>query len=365
MVNEEKFNAGRVLVVGSQGGGKTYLATKLSEKTVGGVQYEEEFGGTIETEYLKVAFDKGRIFSLLLPIGGQEKWASLRTAFGETAEGIIVILDSLTKAFWPNSIKQALSVSPMIPYENYPVLAVVTKEDQNRLLQEKAGKFAEVIVDGLEKAIKNGFTYWARGFKIIKRHEKVADPERIPFSQFEQIATNAMEREFFRDLVPGNAKKARMLLPGFSLVNCRLFARALTSALGRDTGENAEAILSLLNEMRPTMLELDTNWTQLNKKYPEAGPEPWVPGSISVAEVERAIRDQLLATDHDIHHIRRNLESFAGETGWRVLDAIHASAFVTDGLQQISDNVYRLLQNVSKAEPASKFTLLEPMEELF
>ena len=35
-------------------------------------------------------------------------------------------------------------------------------------------------------------------------------------------------------------------------------------------------ILSLLNDMRPSMLELDTNWVDLLQKYPKAGAEPQI-----------------------------------------------------------------------------------------
>ncbi|RMD89943.1 MAG: hypothetical protein D6813_09920, partial [Calditrichaeota bacterium] len=359
-MNSEIYNAGRILVVGSQGGGKTYLATKLSEKTGEPVSYVEEFGGTIETEYLRISYENGRLFSLLLPIGGQEKWASLRSQFGETAEGIIVILDSLTKEFWINSIRQAISVSSMLPYENYPLLAVVSKEDQNRLLQDKAPRFAEVILNGIKTALDEGFSYWARGFKIIQRHEKVKDKEKIPFSQFEQIVTNVLEENFFENIVPGDAKKARKLLPGFSLVNARLFARALTTALSHGKGEDSTATLSLLNEMRPTMLELDTEWNSLLKKYPNAGSEPWVPSTVGEAEIVNAIRDKLLASPYDIKELKKQLNALSEKTGWKLIDVIHASAFERKGLELISDYTYKLLRKIREANPTEKFTLLEP-----
>ena len=67
----EEVNAGRILVVGTQGGGKTAIVTKLSARTDSQMEYQEDFSGTIETEYLKVSFDEGRFYSLLLPIGRQ------------------------------------------------------------------------------------------------------------------------------------------------------------------------------------------------------------------------------------------------------------------------------------------------------
>ena len=73
-IREESINAGRLLVVGTQAGGKTALVTKLAARTDRSMSYEEDFGGTIETEYLRLSFDEGRFFSLLLPVGGQQKW---------------------------------------------------------------------------------------------------------------------------------------------------------------------------------------------------------------------------------------------------------------------------------------------------
>ncbi|MFX0172031.1 MAG: hypothetical protein ACFE9L_08930 [Candidatus Hodarchaeota archaeon] len=80
----------------------------------------------------------------------------------------------------------------------------------------------------------------------------------------EQIIVNSLEQKYFTGLEPGNARKGKMHLPGFSLVNCRIFSRALTLTLSKQTESGDQmAILSLLNDMRPTMLELDTNWSDL------------------------------------------------------------------------------------------------------
>ena len=365
MSSKTVFNSGRILVVGSQGGGKTFLATKLSQKTTGEATYQEEFGGTIETEFLKVAFENGKYFSLLLPIGGQEKWASLRSQFGETAEGIIVILDGMTKEFWPNSIRQATSLASMVPYDDYPIIAVITKEDQSKLIFKEIKKFCQVISDGIKKAINDGVQYYSRGFKIIERFELVQDPEQIPFSLFEQIIVNALEKEFFTDIVPGDAKKAKTLLPGFSLVNCRLFARALTTALSEGKSENQSAVLSLLNEMRPTMLELDAEWNSLLKKYPAAGQEPYVNGNVSLEQIEDAIKNKLLAGEYDIEKMKKELRDLSSETGWNVIGAIHSSAFVEDGLEQIADLTHMMVRKIVDAAPNPKFHLLEPLEELF
>lgn len=360
------FNAGRILVVGSQGGGKTYLATKLAEKTTGEAAYQEEFGGTIETEFLKVAFESGKIFSLLLPIGGQEKWASLRADFGETSEGIIVILDGMTKEFWPNSIKQATGLSSMVPYNNYPIIAVITKEDQNKMILKEVKHFSSIISEGVADAVANGVRYWSRGFKIIERNQSVEIPEQIPFSLFEQIVVNSLEKEFFENIVPGEAKKAKTLLPGFSLVNCRLFARALTIALSEGKSDDQMAVMSLLNEMRPTMLELDTEWSTFHSKYPEAGSEPFVNGkTITKEEIEIAIKDRLLATEYDIEKIKKELRDLSDNTGWNVIGAIHSSAFVEEGLNQIEDLTHMLVRRIVDASSNPKFHILEPLEELF
>lgn len=358
------FNAGRILVVGSQGGGKTFLATKLAEKTTGEAAYTEDLGGTIETEFLKVAFENGKYFSLLLPIGGQEKWAHLRSQFGETAEGIIVILDGMTKEFWPNSIKQATALASMVPYNNYPIIAVISKEDQNRLILKDVKNFAQIIANGVRDAIGQGVRYWSRGFKIIERYQEVTNPEQIPFSLFEQIVVNSLEKAFFEDIVPGEAKKAKTLLPGFSLVNCRLFSRALTIALSEGKSDNQMAVLSLLNEMRPTMLELDTEWSALMNKYPDAGTEPFVNGNVSKEEIEKTIVEHLLCNEYDIEKIKKELRDLSDNTGWNVVGAIHSSAFEEEGLTEIADLTHMLIRRIIEASSNPKFHILEPLEEL-
>ena len=316
---------------------------------------------------MKVAFENGKYFSLLLPIGGQEKWANLRSQFGETSEGIIVILDGMTKEFWPNSIKQATALASMVPYNNYPIIAVISKEDQNRLILKDVKHFAEVIANGIQTAIKQGVKYWSRGFKIIERHLDVSNSEQIPFSLFEQIVVNSLEDEFFSNIVPGQAKKAKTLLPGFSLVNCRLFSRALTIALSEGKSDNQNAVLSLLNEMRPTMLELDTEWKDLQKKYPDAGSEPYVNGNLPNLKeiIEKTIKERLLATDFDIEKVKKELRELSDRTGWNVIGAIHSSAFEEEGLKQILDLTHMLLRKVVEATPNPKFHILEPLEELF
>ncbi|MHA2499698.1 MAG: hypothetical protein ACXAEL_09060 [Candidatus Hodarchaeales archaeon] len=366
----EKLSAGRILVVGSQGGGKTALATKLAARTDRNIQYREEFGGTIETEYLRLEYDGGNLFSLLLPIGGQEKWGSLRTAHGEAAEGIVTILDSITKGFWPSSLSQAMEVSPVVPYNNYPIGVVVTKEDLNVLIRENLDQFCEVILKGIQEArTDGGISYHARGFRVVERFARV-ESEKLPFSVAEQIIVNALEQEYFTQVVPGSASEGTQLLKGFSLVNCRLFSRALASAISQphkddDQERDPRAILRLLNDMRPTLLELDTSWEDLQRRYPRAGQEPFVSTSVSEDEIRNAILSKLLAEEKDIESFEKQAEKIGASTGWKVQGTVHASVFSEEGLEQISELMRRILAAVQDADPAQKFNLLDPLDEIF
>ncbi|MFW9992998.1 MAG: hypothetical protein ACFFD4_13225 [Candidatus Odinarchaeota archaeon] len=359
---KERTSAGRILVVGSQACGKTALATNLAAKTGEKVQYREEFGGTIETEYLRVSLSGGSFFSLLLPIGGQEKWRKLRASFGEAAEAMIAVIDSTTKIFWPTSLAQAVEISPLIPYEGYPVGFVVTKEDMNVQIRKKASEFAEVIVKGIKQAKDDGFSYYARGYKIIERFGRI-EGDTMPFSKAEQVIVNSLEREYFSNVTPGTASRATQILEGFSLVNCRLFSRALASVLGTQS-ENQSAMLSLLNEMRPTLLELDSSWDGLLRKYPAAGPEPHISINLSEAEIEEAIIKKLLADEEDIENIREQAKKLSKETSWVLEDVIHASAFTEIGLEKISELTHRIMQKIDKNQPADKFALLDPLEDV-
>ncbi|MFX0113092.1 MAG: hypothetical protein ACFFB3_00950 [Candidatus Hodarchaeota archaeon] len=369
-IETEKLSAGRILVVGSQGGGKTALATNLAARTNRNIRYREEYGGTIETEYLRLEYDGGNLFSLLLPIGGQEKWSNLRTAHGEAAEGIVTVLDSITKGFWPSSLSQAIEVSPVVPYDGYPIGLVVTKEDLNILIREYLDQFCEVIIKGIQSARDDGgISYYARGFKVVERFARVSG-DNIPFSIAEQIIVNALEQEFFTQVVPGSASEGTQLLKGFSLVNCRLFSRALTSALSQpheeaDESRDPRAILRLLNDMRPTLLELDTTWEDLQRKYPLAGKEPVLPASVSEKEIKNAILSKLLAEEKDIEGFEKEVDSMGSDTGWKLQGTVHASAFSDEGLEMISQLMRKVLDSIQKAEPAHKFNLLHPLDEIF
>jgi GTPase SAR1 family protein len=364
---QEEINAGRILVVGTQGGGKTAIVTKLAARTNEKMIYEEDFGGTIETEYLKVSFNDGRFFCLLLPIGGQEKWSKLRTRFGSTAEAIIAILDSCTKEFWINSLQQAKLISSVLPYQNYPVSFVVTKRDLNDTITLYAEEFGNVIVEGIARAKQEGVTYYSRGFRIDERKFEL-DSEKgdIPFTQMEQIIVNSLEQKYFSGLEPGNARKGRMLLPGFSLVNCRIFSRALTLGLSiqEEVGDQM-AVLGLLNDMRPTMLELDSNWTNLKRKYPKAGSEPMILDSITNEDVKKVILERLLANENDIKDFIGKITEMADLTEWRFTGSEHISIFEEEGLDKASDLIKKIMQSILESIPTEKFTLFDPIEELF
>ncbi len=366
-MQKKVINAGRILVVGTQGGGKTATVTKLAARTDSSMEYQEDFAGTIETEYLKVSFDEGNFYSLLLPIGGQEKWAKLRERFGSTAEGIVAILDSCTKQFWINSLQQASSISSVLPYNNYPISFIVTKKDLNDSITGDTDTFGETIVEGVAKAKQEGVTYYSRGFRISQRSfELENDIEEIPFTQMEQIIANALEQKYFSGLEPGNARKGKMLLAGFSLVNCRIFSRALTLGLSRQAEPGDQlAILGLLNDMRPTMLELDTNWTDLERKYPRAGSEPVIPANISADQIKEIILEKLLANETDIVNFEQDLTKMSHLTGWRHVGCEHISIFDEEGLDKASILVRKIMENISQSEQADKFVLFDPIEDLF
>ncbi len=363
--SNKTINAGRILVVGTQAGGKTAVITKLASRSDSGLEYKEEYGGTIETEYLRVSFDEGKFFSLLLPIGGQEKWASLRSQFGSTAESIVIILDSCTIGFWQNSLQQAIALSSVLPYNNFPLSFIVTKKDLNEVIRKEAKAFGEAIVQGIIEAKTAGLTYYSRGFKITERKFRVESSD-IPFSQFEQICVNALQEKYFTGLVPGNAHRGKHLLAGFTLVNCRIFSRALTLELSnqKEKGDHM-AILGLLNDMRPSMLELDNNWENLQLKYPTAGEEPKISDEITTEEIEKVILNKLLANDEEINSFVTKINEMDEMTGWRHTGWKHISIFEEEGLDDAAELIRHIMESIKDNEPASKFTLFDPIEELF
>ncbi|MHA2364852.1 MAG: hypothetical protein ACXAC7_12930 [Candidatus Hodarchaeales archaeon] len=360
-------NAGRILVVGNQASGKTAFATKISALTNPDITYYEDFSGTVQTEYLRANY--GKLFALLLPIGGQEKWAKLRSAYAGTAEGMVVVMDSTTKLFWPSSIRQAIDISSRIPYDNYPMTIVISKKDQNELFQSQASEMARIISEGFQKFRDSGLSYHARGYTIKEKHiDKIAEGS-IPFSIAEQIIVNSLEQEYFENIKPGFADSGKRKFQEFSLVNCRMFSRAITSAfvlLNMEYLLHQTAILSLLNDMRPTMLELETSWDKLLTKYPEAGSEPLIGDEdLSAERIKDIITKHLLADSVDIADMKKTMTDTSKETGWKLIDVKHSSVFTQVGLAELSNMLYDQLLEVQNASMNEKMHLLEPINELF
>lgn len=367
--------AGRILVVGSQGGGKTALATQLASLSNPKEKYEESLGGTIETEYFRFSSVKQpNLFTLLLPVGGQEKWSSLRTAYGETAEGIITVLDSCTKVFWDTSLGQALKLAPALPYDDFPIGFAVTKRDLSEAIDDQSGIISEVIVTEMEVARSGGVRYYSRAGagRVIERYIDPSMLENaIPFSVCEQLIVNALEKAFFEGLVPGDAKKGKTKLKGLSLVNARLFARALASTLslreddGHEARRDQQAVLALLNDMRPTLLELDSSWEMLQRNYPKAGPEPQVPLDLTASQVDYAIYSNLLATQNDINAFLEKTTELSNQTGWSVQGECWAGVFEERGLAEMAELVQNVMTAIQQNRPNRKFALLDPIESMF
>ncbi len=376
IIKKDETCAGRILVVGSQGGGKTALATRLASLSDTESVYEENLGGTIETEYFRFSSPKQpELFSLLLPVGGQEKWASLRTAYGETAEGIITVLDSCTKAFWTTSLRQALSLAPRLPYEGYPIGFAVTKRDLNETISNSSGYISEAIVRGIERAKQTGVQYYSRAGagRVIERivHPSGLRGETIPFSVAEQLIVNVLESEFFSGLVPGDARKGKQKLKGLSLVNARLCARALASALSMEekaeeqVGRDQQGVLALLNDMRPTLLELDSSWDTLRRKYPTAGVEPQVRANLGTSEIDYFIYSKLLVNQSDITDFLGQAADYTDRTGWKVQGSAYAGVFEEKGLREMAEMASSVMVEIEKSRPNRKFALLERLESLF
>ncbi len=367
--------AGRILVVGSQGGGKTALATQLAALSDPRAMYEESLGGTIETEYFRFSSpNQPDLFTLLLPVGGQEKWSSLRTAYGETAEGIITVLDSCTKAFWETSLKQSLALAPALPYDGFPIGFAVTKRDLNEMIADETGRISEAILAGIANAKEAGVRYYSRagaGLVIERRVDRSLLKEGLPFSAAEQLFVNVLEDLYFDGLVPGDAKKGKQKLKGLSLVNARLFARALASALslsedGEDEDEaKKSAVLALLNDMRPTLLELDSSWDTLQRKYPTAGPEPLVPLDLTSSQIDYAIYSKLLASQSDIAEFIGRTADLTDQTSWSVQGECWAGVFEEEGLMDMAELVEGVMGAIQQNRPNRKFALLDPIESMF
>ena len=125
------------------------------------------------------------------------------------------------------------------------------------------------------------------------------------------------------------------------------------------------AILSLLNDMRPTMLELDGNWEDLHRKYPAAGEEPTISDEITAEEIEQVILKKLLASDEEINSFIAKINEMSDMTGWRHTGHKHISIFEEEGLDEAAELIKYIMESIKENEPASKFTLFEPIEELF
>ena len=126
------------------------------------------------------------------------------------------------------------------------------------------------------------------------------------------------------------------------------------------------AILGLLNDMRPSMLELDTSWTDLLRKYPKAGAEPSIDiENLSEETIKNTILNKLLASEEDIRDFMTELNTKATVTGWKISGHCHVSIFEEEGLDTASGIIKKMMEDVRDSIRTPKFTLFDPIEELF
>jgi hypothetical protein len=117
--------------------------------------------------------------------------------------------------------------------------------------------------------------------------------------------------------------------------------------------------------MRPTMLELDSNWTNLLKKYPTAGVEPTIQEIITAEDIKSVILDSLLANPDDIKSFEKEIIKKTDLTGWRNTGWEHISIFEEEGLDRAANLIKHIMVSIKDNEPSPKFTLFDPVEELF
>ncbi|MFX0124436.1 MAG: hypothetical protein ACFFAE_12410 [Candidatus Hodarchaeota archaeon] len=121
----------------------------------------------------------------------------------------------------------------------------------------------------------------------------------------------------------------------------------------------------LILYMRPTMLELDSDWTNLLNKYPAAGVEPTIRETITAEDIKSVILDKLLINPDDIKNFVNEILRKANLTGWRNTGWENISIFEKEGLDRAVNLIKHIMVSIKNNEPAAKFTPFDPDEELF
>ena len=101
-------------------------------------------------------------------------------------------------------------------------------------------------------------------------------------------------------------------------------------------------------------------------EYPKAGAEPSVNTSMLTAEtIKKTILENLLASDEDIDNFMTELNTKATITGWKISGYCHVSIFEEAGLNEASGLIKKMMEDIKNSERTPKFTLFDPIEELF
>ncbi|MFX0087456.1 MAG: hypothetical protein ACFFAU_17535 [Candidatus Hodarchaeota archaeon] len=75
--------------------------------------------------------------------------------------------------------------------------------------------------------------------------------------------------------------------------------------------------------------------------------------------------NKLLANTDDINSFTAKTEDMAVMAGWRNTGWKHISIFEEEGLDDASELIKHIMVSSKDNEPADKFTLFDPIEELF
>lgn len=345
--------AGKIAAIGQGGSGKTFLTNQLANHLAGKQLYswdeEANMAGTIGVTPYTLDFP-GNKRLVVNDNPGQDSLDLVRQAMasqGDVYQGLLIVTDSLGWNFRNIGVYQAITMRGHAKVEDLPVSVVVSKRDLCELLSQPTmmTELAEQVVAAVD-TIRDGvwLEYNDRVFRGRRKTQvKMDNPELIPLTAVEQVATNALDNWLFKRPIPGfTPMNVRLLVRSLLLGYCEFMLQIEPDIATKHPSFNAinTELKNRLNYHRPTAFETGTGWEKLGRGMNEP---PVVRRTMTVANVKTMLGRFVLASEVKIKQFVDEVQALELEKNWHLVSHTFTDSVSNEGRERVKHTLEQLM----------------------